>query len=127
MTRTMTNSATATVAAYPMLNWVNARLVMYQKITRLAPPGPPDGLVATATLSHTWNEPTPDVTSTNAVTGRRSGKVMSLNEAHSFAPSILAASYSSLGMACNPAKNRRVTNPVCRQVLIQASEGMILV
>lgn len=60
--------------------------------------------MVTATVSNTWNEPITVMIITTASTGRSSGMVTRQNIRHSLAPSTLAASYTSFGIAWSPAK-----------------------
>ena len=51
-----------------------------------------------------WNDPMMCVTKTKSSTGRRRGSVIAQKLRHPVAPSMAAASYSSRGMSCSPAR-----------------------
>ena len=69
----------------------------------VAPPGPP--AVTLITMSASFNLKMIRMMRTVTLTGSIRGKVTCQNDCHAFAPSTLAASCTSLGIACRPASN----------------------
>src|SRR6266571_6923618 len=67
----------------------------------VAPPGPP--AVTLITISASFNLKMTLMISTVTLTGSMMGNVTCQNDCHPFAPSTLAASCTSLGIACSPA------------------------
>src|SRR5450631_1077057 len=72
----------------------------------VAPPGPP--AVTLITMSASFNLKMILMIRTVMLTGSMIGNVTCLNDCHPLAPSTLAASSTSLGIACSPA-SRRIT------------------
>src|SRR5437667_818362 len=69
----------------------------------VAPPGPP--AVTLMTMSASFNLKMILMMRTVTLTGSMRGNVTCQNDCHALAPSTLAASSTSLGIACSPASN----------------------
>jgi len=81
----------------------------------VAVPGPP--VVRTKTWSKTCTARIRDSTRTTTIVGISSGRVMSRKLRQAPAPSIDAASYSSLGIDCSPASRMSIWKPICAHTL----------
>ena len=64
--------------------------------------GPPP--VSTQTMSNSWMVPMTDRNTLIRIVGPSSGRVTCRNACQALAPSVTAASVSSLGMPCRPAR-----------------------
>ena len=74
------------------------------RVELIGPPASPCTVVMMTAGVKTCSEPITAVTVMKTMVGLSSGKVMCQKLCHRFAPSILAASCSSRGMPCKPAR-----------------------
>src|SRR6516165_6211721 len=82
----------------------------------VAPPGPP--AVTLITMSASFNLKMILIMRTVTLTGSMMGKVTYQNDCQPFAPSTLAASRTSLGIACSPASSMIMMNGMDTQASI---------
>src|SRR5579875_992109 len=62
------------------------------------------------------NPPIVRITTANVIVGRKRGRVIAWKSVQRFAPSTRAASYSSLGMLCKPARKITMFQPIPFQI-----------
>jgi len=98
----------------------NAFLTIRSTSTVVAPAGPPP--VSTYTWSKTWKELMRLMLSAKKKAGARSGSVMWRTRCAGVAPSISAASWYTVGIACRPASRITITNPVSFHTLVRITD-----
>src|ERR1700730_9065874 len=93
---------------------------MYMTTVRLASPGPP--LVKATMESNSCSVLIIVIVTLNRITGLSSGMVMRKSTVGGFAPSILAASYSSSEMFCSPASVVNIVKPTFFQTYTKITD-----
>src|SRR5450759_3295170 len=83
--------------------------------------GPP--FVMTKALVKTWKLPTIPITRLKNRTGDKMGREIDQKRCHELAPSISAASSSSAGIFCRPARNITICGPIAHR-LIRMKAGL---
>lgn len=83
--------------------------------------GPP--WVMTKASSKNWRNPTEMSTAPSSSVGRNSGSVIEVSRRQDEAPSISAASLTSVGMAWSPARKMTMSVPTLRHTAIAISDG----